>query len=125
MCIQCDNPKKGLFTNAWQLVGETVGNVNEEDNFDDDEIWKGLAEAGQARQGQNVLRIEAFNGEYHGLQAIGVGGKREKRERGARLALAASAAKDWESQTGCTPDPNGDGPFRKLAWRFKHLLATL
>ena len=62
MCIQCDNPKKGLFTKAWQLVGETVGNANEEDNFDDDEFWKGLAEAGHARQGHNVLRIEAANG---------------------------------------------------------------
>ena len=70
------------------------------------------------------MLIEAVDGAYNGLQALGVRGKREKRERSARLTIAASATKDWEDQKGYTPDPNAGGSFRRLARRVKNLLDT-
>ena len=76
--------------------------------------------------GQSLQKVNGANGgkylaeatgEYDGLLAICVGGKKEKRERAAGLAIAALAVRGWEDKRCFTPNPGEDRSFNQPAQR--------
>ena len=127
LCVQCDDPIRGLFTHSWHLVGAVLGceRVDQQPLADDSGIYDILREAGPAWQNQYVMSIAAIGGKHPGLKALGVGSAKKKLERAARLALAI-AGHCFEHEGGaCLHDPTSDGAFQYLVQLAKQARDSL
>ena len=117
-CIVCsDNPKQGLFTHSWNLLGSILGTKSsaQEVYITYATVYDQLRNAGQHCCGLHVMLLS-----YNGRKALGAGYTKMQCQRAARLSLAALAYSDdhnWERLV--VPDPTSDHAFQTLIKRVR------
>ena len=119
ICVLCDeDPQGGLFTHAWYLVTSCLGSSGGKalyEDVDDPGVLCQLSGLGQPLSDLFVVKIT-----YDGKSAIGAGRNWKRRERAAKLALAASIYS--RADATAIPDPTHDGAFPLLVHRVRREL---
>lgn len=130
VCVLCDDHVRGLFTHSWNLVCNVLGTSTfDEDGIpDQSELYPRLQQEGPGWTGHHVERIVAIGGARPGLAALGVGSNMKKRQRAARLALAATAlclsTPQDHGAMDLTGDPVADQAFFSFVQRVRLALDT-
>lgn len=114
-CVLCDSdPTKDIYTHSWDLVGTILGCQHQcdEEYITDERTLLALRNTGDDWTDQYYMLVT-----YRGTRALGAGRNKQRCQRAARLALAATAfVLDGETDM---PNPTNDYAFSELVERVR------